>query len=412
MLQGTVHPDFQRVADALERQLPRAGRGGGAAVCVYHRGEKVVDCWGGSRDEDGNPWQEDTLSVSYSTSKGVASTMVHILVDRGLIDYEDPVCEVWPEFAASGKHEITLRHLLCHEAGLYDIRSVVDHAGRMLDWRYMAEALADAAPAHEPGASHGYHALTYGWLVGELVQRLTGKPYAEALESEIAQPLGLDGLFVGLPAHQMHRRARLILPDIMKRGGSAIDRVERYANGMKRLLRLARIRVDAVAMAQALIPRGMDEVDFNSEEFVSASIPAANGMFTARSLARMYAMLANDGELNGVRLLRRETVWHATEVQNRGVGRVIPLPMHWRLGYHRVPTFGPRVPNGFGHFGFGGSGAWADPDRELAVALTLNSGVGTPFGDLRMVRIGTAAARAADRRKGGEQARAGEPSGS
>ena len=121
-------------------------------------------------------------------------------------------------------------------------------------------------------------------------------------------------------------------------------------------------------------------------------------MFTARSLARMYAMLANDGELDGVRLISREAVWRATEVQNRSMGRVIPFPMHWRLGYHRVPTLGFAMPNGFGHFGFGGSGAWADPDRQLAVALTLNSGVGTPFGDLRMVRLGTSAARCAERR--------------
>ncbi|MGH0031413.1 MAG: serine hydrolase domain-containing protein [Myxococcota bacterium] len=398
MLQGFVHPDFQRVADALRRQLPRSGRGGGAAVCVYHRGEKVVDCWGGVRDEEGSPWEEDTVSLSYSTSKGVASTLMHILVDRGLIDYEDPICEVWPEFAAEGKQDVTLRHLMCHEAGLYDIRSIIDHADRMQDWDYMAEALANARTSHPPGAAHGYHGLTYGWLIGEIVRRLTGKPYAEALESEIAKPLGLDGLFVGLPAHQMRRRAKLILPDLMKNGGSAIERVERYASGMKGLLRLARVRIDSAALVQALIPRGMEDVDFNSEAFVTATIPAANGMFTARSLARMYALLAADGELDGVSLIRRETVWRAAEVQNRGVGKVIPLPMHWRLGYHRVPTFGVRVPNGFGHFGFGGSGAWADPDRNLAVALTLNSGVGTPFGDLRTVRIGTAAARCADRR--------------
>jgi CubicO group peptidase (beta-lactamase class C family) len=397
MLQGFIHPDFESVGRALERQLPRSGRGG-AALCVYHRGEKVVDCWGGARDEHGSPWQEDTLALSYSTSKGVASTLIHILVDRGLIDYEDPVCEVWPEFAAAGKHEITLRHLLCHEAGLYDVRGLIDHAHRMLDWRHMTEALAEATPAHAPGAAHGYHAFTYGWLIGELVQRLTGKPYAEAIESEIARPLGLDGLYVGLPAHQMHRRARLILPDLMRKGGDAIDRIERYTRGMRTLLRLAGVRIDALALAGALIPRGIEDLDFNSEEVASVSIPAANGMFTARSLARVYALLAGDGELDGVRLLRRETVWHASEVQNRGVGRVIPLPMHWRLGYHRVPTFGVRVPNGFGHFGFGGSGAWADPDRDLSVALTLNSGIGTPFGDLRMVRIATAALRCADRR--------------
>lgn len=397
MLQGSIHPEFQRAAKALERQLPGSGKGG-AALCIYHRGEKVVDCWGGSRDSAGSPWQEDTISLSYSTSKGVASTLMHILVDRGLIDYEDPICEVWPEFAAGGKHEITLRQLMCHEAGLYDVRGLIDHADRMLDWDYMTRALAGAAPTHPPGTSHGYHAFTYGWLIGELVQRLTGKPYAEALQSEIAGPLGLDGLFVGLPANEMRRRAELILPDLMRQGGDAVERIERYAHGMQRVLRMARINIDAVALASALIPRGIEDLDFNSEEFASVSIPAANGMFTARSLARLYALLASDGELDGVRLLKRETVWRASEVQNTSVGRVIPLPMHWRLGYHRVPTVGVGVPNGFGHFGFGGSGAWADPDRELSVALTLNSGVGTPFGDLRMVRIGTAAARCADRR--------------
>jgi CubicO group peptidase (beta-lactamase class C family) len=397
MLQGLIHPDFQKVARSLERQIPRSGRGG-AAVCVYHRGEKVVDCWGGTRDLEGRAWEEDTLSLSYSTSKGVASTLMHILVDRGLMDYEDPVCEVWPEFAAAGKHEITLRQLMCHEAGLYDIRGLIEHAERMLDWEHMTRALADAKPAHRPGASHGYHAFTFGWLIGELVQRLTGKPYSEAVESEIAQPLGLDGLFVGLPAHEMRRKAELILPDLMRKGGDAVERIERYVGGMKEVLRLARINLDAVALASALIPRGIEDLDFNSERFASVPIPAANGMFTARSLARLYALMAGDGELEGVRLLKRETVWRAAEVQNTGVGRVIPLPMHWRLGYHRVPTVGVRVPNGFGHFGFGGSGAWADPDRDLAVGLTLNSGVGTPFGDLRMVRIGTAAARCADRR--------------
>lgn len=396
MLQGHYHEDFAPVARTLERLIPK-DRKGGAAACVYHRGRKVVDIWGGTRDEEGSPWQEDTLALSYSTTKGIASTLLHILIDRGLADYEDPVAEIWPEFGRSGKEEITLRQVLCHEAGLYDIRSMVDRADRMLDWEYMVEALADATPTHRPGAAHGYHAFTYGWLVGEIVRRLTGKPYSEAVEAEIAKPLGLEGLFVGLPANQMRRRAHLVLPALIRQGGDVVDRLERHVRRVTRVASLARVRFDLSGLAGALIPRGIEDLDFNSEAFLSVPIPAANGMFTARSLARMYALLAADGELDGVRLLSRETVWRASEVQNRGTGRVIPVPMHWRLGYHRVPTVGVRVPNGFGHFGFGGSGAWADPDRELSVALTLNSGVGTPFGDLRMVRIGTSAARCADR---------------
>jgi CubicO group peptidase (beta-lactamase class C family) len=396
MLSGTVHPDFKRVARVFEGLLPEEV--GGAALCVYHRGEKVIDCWGGTRDPEGNAWQEDTLSLSYSTSKGVVSTLMHMCVDRGLIDYDDPVREYWPEFAHNGKSEITLRQLMCHEAGLYQIRSMVDHARRMLDWDYMVETLGDAIPCHKPGRAHGYHGFTYGWLIGELIQRVTGKPLTELLASEIAQPLGLDGLYIGLPASQMKRRARLIPSALIRADGSVMIAMRRWVRGINRVLRLVGQPIDLNALGEALMPEGIEDLDFDSEEFLAASIPAANGMFTARSLAKLYAVLASEGELGGVRLLRRDTLWRATEVQNRGVGRVIPVPMHWRLGYHRVATLGPAVPNGFGHYGFGGSGAFADPDRDLAVALTLNSGVGTPFGDLRIVRIGTAALRCAEER--------------
>jgi CubicO group peptidase (beta-lactamase class C family) len=396
-LQGEIHPDFARAAEVFAGQLPRE-HPGGAALCIYHQGEKVVDCWGGTRDEAGRPWQADTLSLSYSTSKGVASTLLHICADRGWIDYDAPVAEYWPEFAAGGKDAISVRQVLCHEAGLYDVRSMVDDARRMLDWTYMTEALADAVPRHEPGRSHGYHGFTYGWLVGELIQRVTGRSFSEVLERELAMPLGLDGCYVGLPAAQRKRRARLLLPAALQQSGDAVRTLERHVRPLARLLSVARLPIDLGSLAAALLPRGIEGLDFNSDDFVGTPIPAANGCFTARSLARIYAMLANDGEIDGVRLLRRETVWHASEVQNRGIGRVIPVPMHWRMGYHRVPTLGARIPNGFGHFGFGGSGAWADPDRELAVAMTVNHGIGTPFGDLRMVRVGTAAVRCADRR--------------
>lgn len=391
-----MHPDFERAARVFERQLPSGP--GGAALCIYHRGEKVVDCWGGTRDAHGNPWEEDTIALSYSTSKGVLSTLMHILVDRGLIDYDDPVSEYWPEFASAGKGEITLRQVMCHEAGLYAISSMVDHARRMMDWDYMVEALSDALTAHAPGRAHGYHGLTYGWLVGELIQRVSGKGLGELLESEIAQPLGLDGLYIGLPKEQFARRANSIPSAVINGEGDALRALQTWVRGLNRVLRLVGRPIDIGRIAEALMPNGIDEIDFDSEEFLSVPIPAANGVFTARSLAKLYALLAADGELDGVRLLRRDTVWRATEVQNTGIGRVIPVPMLWRLGYHRVASLGPAIPRGFGHSGFGGSGAWADPDRELAVALTLNSGVGTPFGDLRIVRIGSTAIRCADAR--------------
>ena len=396
MLEGHAHPDFWRVARGLEDIIPKQG-GGGAAICVYHRGEKVVDMWGGTRDEHGAPWQEDTISLSYSTTKGVASTLIHILVDRGLIDYNEPVATYWPEFSANGKQRVTVRQLMCHEAGMYDIRHLIDDAGRMLDWDHMVQALAAAAPVHAPGATHGYHGLTYGWLVGELAQRVTGKPFGELLQSELATPLDLDGLYVGVPEDQMHRRARLIVR-ASQNDPSNFERTMRNARRVNRVLKALRIPIDLSQGAAALLPPNMQGLDLNSDAAAAACMPALNGMFTARSLAKLYAVLANGGALNGTRLISAETLHTATRVQNRSMGRVIPIPMHWRLGYHRVGTIGPKTPNAFGHSGYGGSGAWADPDRNLAIGLTLNSGLGTPFGDLRVVRLGTAACKAAERR--------------
>ena len=401
MLEGEIHPDFAGVAKALKKIVPRDAHGG-AAVCVYHRGEKVVDIWGGTRDEQGRPWERDTLSLSFSTTKGVASTLLHVCADRGLVDYDAPVTEFWPEFGQAGKQAVTLRQLMSHEAGLYDAADVLSDAREMLDWSAATRSLAAAEPAHEPGRTHGYHALTYGWLVGEVARRVLGeKPFPELLERELAGPLELDGLYCGLPASEQHRVAELMSP-LMR--GTPEQRVARQArveeNAQRWARRLARlgIRFDPVESLRAASPRGMAELDVNSPDYHAASVPAANGLFTARSLARLYACLAAGGEIDGVRLVSPERVRRMAEVQNRGVGRVVPFPMHWRLGYHRVAAFGARVPRGFGHFGFGGSGAWADPDRDLAVALTVNSGVGTPFGDLRIVRVGGAAVRCADRR--------------
>jgi CubicO group peptidase (beta-lactamase class C family) len=396
MLEGHVHPDFQQVAKMLRRQIPKSGLGG-AAVCVYHRGECVVDLWGGTRDALGHAWSADTLALSYSTTKGVLATLLHILVDRGLAEYDEPACTYWPEFAQAGKQSITIRQLLCHEAGLYAIKGVVDDARRMLDWEHMVEALERSTPVHADCAWPAYHGLTFGWLIGELIQRIAGGPLAQVLDAEISQPLGLDGAYIGLADAQMPRRAKLIVGCLAEVGEGTAPPGER---GHLINLGLGRSRqaVDFAAVEAALLPDGMESLDFNAPEFVQAVIPAVNGMFTARSLARLYAALAGGGSLNGTRLLSAKTLARATTIQSRCRGRIIPLPMQWRLGYHRVPTVRVEVPNGFGHFGIGGSGAWADPDRELAVALISNSGLGTPFGDTRIVRVGSAAALAAEQR--------------
>jgi CubicO group peptidase (beta-lactamase class C family) len=388
VVQGYVHPHFRDVARVLESQL---GRGGGA-VCVYHRGEKVVDAWAGRRDSDGRPWQHDTMSLSFSTTKGVVATALHVLVDRGLADYDDPVAKHWPEFGYSGKEVVTIRHLLCHEAGLHGIRGSIDHAERMLDWDYMREVMEELIPAFKPGSRNAYHALTYGWLVGELIQRIAGKPLDQVLQEVIVEPLDLDGVHVGAPPEVRHRVAELLQPAVRPpEAPPAVGRVART------LAWMFRVPLDPAHILEALMPRGIFDVIF-SQRVHDAPMPALNGVFTARSLARLYAALAAGGELDGARILSRETLARATQIQNRRIDLVVPLPMRWRLGYHMAGTTRGILPNGFGHFGYGGSGAWADPDRNLAVALVVNRVAGTPFGDLRMLRIGAAAVRAAEAR--------------
>ena len=395
-MDGTIHPDFTDVADTFQRQLEKNG---GAAVALYHRGELVADLWGGERNNDGDPWLSDTLAMCFSTTKGVASFAVHLQADAGLIDYDEPVATYWPEFAQNGKEHVTVRHVLSHSAGLHRLRSVIDDAEEMLDWDHMVDALARQAPAYEPGTRNGYHALTYGWLAGELVRRVTGRPLDEVIVEDVANPLGLDGLFLGCPPEERHRVAPL------EPMGSIFGRAPKPIRGVQKMigtqlakgLSFTRSPVNTRRMINALLPRGMEEV-IVSPDIMDASIPAANGFFTARSLAAMYAVLAGGGALGDVRLLSPETVAKIGEEQNSRRDLVLVMPMRWRLGYHRLLGTGDSAPQAFGHFGFGGSGAWADPSRELSMAMVCNRGGGTPVGDARLVRLSRAALAAADAR--------------
>jgi CubicO group peptidase (beta-lactamase class C family) len=400
MLQGTVHPAFARVAEVFEKQLP-AHRPGGAALTVYHRGQVVVDIWGGTRDKAGTPWAADTLALSYSTTKGIASTLLHIFADRHALHYDQRVAHYWPEFAQNGKGQITVRQLLCHEAGLYDIRNLIEDSQEMNDWPHMLALLEQAQPLHRPGKLNGYHGLTYGFLIGGLLEKVTGKTFAQLLNDEIAAPLQLDGCYVGLPDSEFHRAAKLIRPDPKPQSatGSAAKKPPKTnwpALIIERALSLSGFDNESTKLG--LMPKGISRYDWNSQEVLRACNPSAGGMFTARSLAKIYAMLAEGGTFEGHRYISRPTFEALSTVQNTARGAVIPIPMRWRLGYHRVFTTGPRTPNAFGHFGFGGSGAWCDPSRGIAMGYTVNSGTGSPFGDMRLARINTAVIRAAETR--------------
>ena len=383
MIKGYIHPGFSSVAHTLAKQLPKNGIGG-AAVSVYFKGRQVVDIWGGTQNREGRPWERDTLALSFSTTKGIMSTLIHILVDEGLADYDDPVCKHWPEFGKNGKEKITIRQAMSHEAGIYNFSDAVDDFHDIYDWQKMLDATAAMRPVHEPGKANGYHTINYGFLTGGIIEGITGKSFQEVLEEKLVQPLDLDGLYIGLPEKEHHRAAKLItldgkfkLPDVSKNMASTIG-----FNSSALILRLLGVNISEILRT---VPKTKNPVDLNSAEAVSAKIPGANGMFTARSLSKMYAAIANGGELDGVRILSRNRTRIMELVQNRRFDRIIPIPVHWRLGYHRIFGVGADVSRAFGHCGFGGSGAWCDPSRNLSMAMTLNSGLGTPIGDSRIL---------------------------
>jgi CubicO group peptidase (beta-lactamase class C family) len=278
----------------------------------------------------------------------------------------------------------------------------------------MVHAIERARPIHPPGERTGYHGLTFGFLVGEILQRVTGRSFAELVHEELVKPLHLDGMYVGAPEHALPRAAELISDtprewDPQWLLGQPVVRhaLRQAAPAIALGARLVGMQVDLTSLLDALAPRGINSFDFGADETLRVSIPAANGLFTARSLARMYAALAGGGELDGVRLLSQPTLARATEPQVEARERaVIPIDMRWRLGYHAVFTTRGVPYRAFGHFGFGGSGGWADPSRDLAVAMIVNSGIGTPFGDLRIARLSGAALAAATRREQKERAAA------
>jgi CubicO group peptidase (beta-lactamase class C family) len=395
MLSGTHEPGFEPLARALDQVLSRPPHGGGA-LSIYQDGRKVFDMWGGARDDLGRPWEERTPSVSFSTTKGVASTALHILVDRNLVHYDERVAHYWPEFAQNGKAQITVRQLLSHSAGLYDVRNVLTFE-ELLDWDTAVRRLAAASVAHPPGALHAYHAVTWGHLVGELVRRVSGRPFSAFVHEEIAQPLGLHDFWVGAPDEAIARAARLKRkPEPSKAAPLGGKRVRR--EGRKQALRLLErglslvgVPLDFKRMRDSFAPRGAGDYDFSSPEVLRACLPSFNGLFTARDIARMYAALAAGGSLDGARLMSPETLHQATELHSRKPDSVVVFPMGWRLGYHSVPTVQGFIRGAFGHFGYGGSGAWASPEDQASLGFVVNAGAGTPLGDLRLVKLSSVA---------------------
>ncbi|MGH3633480.1 MAG: serine hydrolase domain-containing protein [Mycobacterium sp.] len=331
-------------------------RFGGGALAVYLDGQPVVDVWTGWSDRRGQQcWSADTGAMVFSATKGMASTVIHRLADRGLIDYDTPVAEYWPEFGANGKADITVRKVMRHRAGLSRLHGATKED--LLNHRLMEKRLA-AAPAGHLLGKPAYHALTYGWLMSGLARAVTGKGMRELIREELAEPLDTDGLHLGRPpVESATRAAQIVMPQ-----STIPNPVFNYVAP-----KIASLR--AAAGFGAMYFPGMKAVVQGDIPLLDAEIPAANGVVTARALARMYGAIANGGEIDGMRFLSRKLVEGLTGRHSLRLDHSILVPLSFHLGYHTVPF---NVMPGFGHAGLGGSLGWADPASGLAFGFVHN----------------------------------------
>ncbi|NUP25064.1 MAG: beta-lactamase family protein [Streptomyces sp.] len=357
---GTVTEGFEPVRDAFARNFGALGERG-AAVAVYRDGRRVVDLWAGTQDVDGTePWQHGTAQVVRSATKGVAAVVPLILARRGELDLDAPVGEYWPEFKAHGKERLLVRHVLNHRAGL----PVLDRPltpEEALDPHRGPAAVAAQAPAWEPGTDHGYHALTYGWMLDELVRRVTGRWAGEWLAAEVTGPLGAD-LWLGLPESEAGRVGRSGRVEGPEPTGALRARPKRSVT-------------EAYEDPDSLTRRAFAAItpfpDQNEPAYRAAALPATNGIATADGLARVYAALI--GEVDGVRLFDPATVELARAEESSGPDRVLVVGTRFGLGYMLHGTASPLLgPGSFGHPGRGGALGFADPETGIAFGYVTN----------------------------------------
>jgi len=356
-VQGRCDTRFKRVRELFEAGF-ESGAELGAGLNVVVDGREVIDLWGGYADKDRTrPWRRDTLANVYSTTKGITAIAAHQLVERGELDLDAPVARYWPEFAQQGKAEIPVRMLLNHQAGLAAVAKPLAPED-IYDWNTMTRALAEQEPWWTPGTAHGYHALTYGWLVGELVRRVSGMSIGRYVREHIAAPLGAE-FWIGLPEELDARTAELTQGPISTGGPNVFEIMQNEPNGV---------------LAKAFGNPPLLMISPNTRAWRAAELAAANGHTTAPALARIYAALANGGELDGVRILGRETIDRARTEESYGPDRVLTLITRIGLGFFLPPANEPLGPNPrtFGHGGAGGSLGVADPEANVGFGYVMN----------------------------------------
>ncbi|TSD97252.1 beta-lactamase family protein [Skermania sp. ID1734] len=356
---GAAQPQFSAAVNGFRRLFAR--KRGGGALAVYHHGRLVVDIWAGSSDRAGRvPWAYNTATVPYSTTKGIATTVIHRLADRGLLDYDAPVAEYWPEFGSNGKARITVREVLSHRAGLSGLPGIARTLDDILDFRLMEQRLAAAKPDRYLGVP-AYHSLTYGWLLSGIARAITGFGMAELFRREIAEPIGTDEIWLGAPPAS----AKVVASEF---SGSPAVLGSRIA---QRVIPVARrVPGPSRALVRTILVPGIEDLFAGDDPpILHTEMPAANAVATARGLAAMYNAILSSDDGAG-RFLSAETVRQLGRIQTRQLDRTLFFPMRWRLGYHSFPF--PGAAGAFGHLGLAGSGAWLDQRSGIAVGFVHN----------------------------------------
>jgi CubicO group peptidase (beta-lactamase class C family) len=356
-VEGSCDRRFAPVRDAFWGNFRERGEVG-AAVCVMAGGRTVADLWGGWADPGcARQWQPDTLVNMFSVGKGLVAACAARLAGQGRLDVDATVASCWPKFGAAGKSAVTIRQLLAHQAGLPAVRRRLP-PGSMLDWPAMTAALAAEEPWWQPGSGHGYHVNTFGFLIGEVIRRLTGRTVGTLLRQEIAGPLGAD-VHIGLPASQHSRVATVPWPD------PPPGEAEPPGLDPARLM----------AHNAYFNPGGLSGAGVvNSPAWRAAEVPSANAHGTARGVARIYAALAAGGSLNGTAIADAAALAAATAEQAYGHDLVLGRPSRFGLGFQLTQPERPLGPGqaAFGHFGAGGSLGFCDPDSQVAFGYVMN----------------------------------------
>ena len=360
VIQGECDPRFERVRAAFAENFARRNEYG-AAVAVYVDGRPVLDLWGGHADRDRTrQWTGHTIVNLFSTTKGLTAICAHRLVDKGLLDLDAPVALYWPEFARAGKDQVRVRQLLSHRAGLPALRGKMADAA-IFDWSAMTAALAAEGPWWSPGNKHGYHALTFGWLVGEVVRRVSGKTPGRYFRDEIAAPLRLD-LHIGLDARDDARCAQMI-----QSPRPPADQIN--------IFEYAQNNPESVTAKAFFNPAGAMKLGVvNGRAWRGAEIPGANGHGNARGLARLYGALAVGGALDGVRVLEQQALARCSTEESSGRDEVLMIPTRFSMGFMLTQPHDPMGPNAhpFGHPGAGGSLGFADPEARVGFGYAMN----------------------------------------